>query len=136
MGLFRRKVEAKAALVDDQRWALVARVLEPGEERRHNTPCRISFDDRVADAYCFVTDRSLLWVYDYDLIVPFVDGVPFHAIRHLRPSGSSFMLGFDARDGAKLSVDFELYPSPLSQALYADLLAGVTAAQGEGGPDA
>lgn len=126
--MLQRWAKKKAAEIDARRWALVAPYMGHGEQRLYNTPCKVMYADGPVIATAYVTDRALIWAHTEGETFG-GDRVEFEDIESLQPQGgSTVFVGFRQDEGA-FGVRLELYPSPLSQQLWDELVRRATEAR-------
>lgn len=118
----------KAAKIDQQRWGRVRHLMRSDETELHNTPCKVHYADQTASGFAFVSSQALMWAYDDGELVNQTQRISFVDIAHLTPKeGSCVWIGWHENED-RIGVTLEFYPSPLSQALYDELLDRVKAA--------
>lgn len=128
MGIFNRKIQQKALQIDLRRWSTVEEFLGADEEPLHNTPCRYLFAEGIELGTLFLTDQALICSIDEGASVL---RLTFDEIKLVSPKGRNvFRIGYVPTGGEPTATDVELYPSPLSQELWAELISRLEIAHG------
>lgn len=132
----RRTAKKRTAVVDAQRWSVVAHLLEPGEVRIENTPCRLLDPDGkvgVPDLVLYLTDRAVLLGKPGQCTRVALSDIPYAEVKQ-GPGKLQLWMSANLKDKVdeRSHLIIDTYPSPISAGLINTLLRTLKERAGDG----